>query len=529
MAARKFRSSTTIEYKVATTVNILLVGGGAGGNSTSGGNPGILILHLNYTLLPGSYDVIIGEGGAPNMNGFDTFFGDSLLLAQGGRILASEQQGKNNIINGIFLAAPVVASSSSPNISQFVVVDNSRNFDGGGAWQVVFPAPASLATYSVPTILDLCSEFDVCGTPLAQRGRDASMGGLGAYATPNTGSGGDGGFFAGAGGSGLVVIRNIREAENPMNCSLLASASSYYQSCYSSCKDQAINLVVRTSASVAFTADVVVDLLLVGGGAGGSNVSSASSSGAPGVIALYKNYLLKRGTYTFTVGGGGSINTDGVNTTLVSSASSFSLVARGGSAKNSLGNYSFSTYSYAETISPSNGTSNVTLAAGDVVNFCATFPALPVCILGARMLNGNASSNSGSGGGLQGFGGSGVIAIRNAVQFSPLPPLCQSMCREQCLSNQTFVCGPGQFAFEGRCTDCPRNTYRDMATSTCINCQKGFVTAAKAASSSFACKSWCLAAFRKETGVVRVDTFPKPYNGTTNVTASTAAAALSKV
>jgi hypothetical protein len=38
------------------------------------------------------------------------------------------------------------------------------------------------------------------------------------------------------------------------------------------------------------------------------------------------------------------------------------------------------------------------------------------------------------------------------------------------------------------------------------------------ATSSLACKSWCLPPGRKETGMVTVDTYPKVYNGT-NVTA----------
>ena len=533
MAARKFTSSTTVEYKVATTVDILLVGGGAGGNSTSGGNPGILILHLNYTLLPGTYDVIVGSGGAPNMDGSDTFFGDSLFMAQGGRILATEQGARKNVVNGIFLAPPVVASPS------FVVADNSRNFEEGvGTLQIAIPPPVlPPSSYEVPNFFDLCTELDVCGIPLAQRGRSAASGGLGAFAIPNTGSGGDGGFFAGRGGSGLVVIRNLREAENPMNCSLLSD--SMYQACYSSCMGQEIDIVVRTPAPstvlLPFTADVLVDILMVGGGAGGTN----TTSGGAGVIVLYRSYLLRKGTYILTVGNGGAWNAHGANTTISSSSPPFLLTARGGrtTSGTAAANYSLVTYNSAETIG-ANGTSNVTLAAGDNVNFCAMFPGLFITtacpLLGARMSSGNAPSNSGSGGGSRSSGGSGVIAVRNSFPSAMMMPMCRSMCREQCLANRTSsVCGPGQFFSSSTrtCTDCPRNTYRDMTTDSCITCQKGFVTSAtvNAASSSLACKSWCLAPFRKETGVIRVDTFPKPYNGTTNVTASTAAAALTKI
>ena len=96
--------------------DIVLVGGGAGGGSTQdydsgggGGGGGEVKILSNYTLLPGSYNIIIGKGGPSDKNGLDTVM-FKVYKAKGGSTPNSGTGGNSGGTSGSDLSGgnPVV-------------------------------------------------------------------------------------------------------------------------------------------------------------------------------------------------------------------------------------------------------------------------------------------------------------------------------------------------------------------------------------------------------------------------------------
>lgn len=83
----QFNSSGTITFKIQMDCDILVVGGGGSGGGIigGGGGGGAVIYILNSTLEPGTYSVIVGNGGARSLYGnngeISSFAG---IIAEGG-------------------------------------------------------------------------------------------------------------------------------------------------------------------------------------------------------------------------------------------------------------------------------------------------------------------------------------------------------------------------------------------------------------------------------------------------------------
>lgn len=288
MVARSFRASAQVTFNDAVLADILVVGGGAAGSTLfRGGDPGTMILQLNYTLPRGTYAVTIGNGGASaSASGGDSSLGD-LFVARGG----SGMVATNNVVNGIVGIGPTLSSS-------YVVLESYAS----GVQQIDVPER--------DTPFFLCNEMGIaCGVQMVAPGQNTGD----AAAVPNTGSGGDGGSYGGLGGSGIVVIRVLG----------LAPANITVGDCVSVCMDMTINSNLQQSTTIPFYSATFVDLLLVGGGAGGTN----STGGGSGAVIFYREFLMPAGVYVFTVGAGGAAHTSGGDTSIGSL-----FVARGGSA-----------------------------------------------------------------------------------------------------------------------------------------------------------------------------------------------------
>ena len=261
MVARSFRENGVFTLSDAIVADILVVGGGQAGSALSrGGDPGTLVLQLNYTLPAGTYAVTIGNGGfQASIGGSDSSLGD-LFVARGG----SGTVATNNVVNGINGIGPTLSSS-------YVVLES---YASSGVQQMEVP------DRDMPFML--CSEMGIaCSVQMASAGKNAGD----SAAVPNTGSGGDGGSYGGSGGSGIVVIRMLG----------LTTANISVASCVSSCIDLTINSIFASSQSITFENEIMVDLLLVGGGSGGTN----STGGGSGAVIFFREFLMPAGMPCF--------------------------------------------------------------------------------------------------------------------------------------------------------------------------------------------------------------------------------------
>ncbi|MBP3283992.1 MAG: hypothetical protein J6M02_00640 [Clostridia bacterium] len=126
-----------------------------------------------------------------------------------------------------------------------------------------------------------------------------------------------------------------------------------YSGSYSTSSDATYwYIYLKSSGTLKFTSDVVVDTCIVGGGAGGSSSNGGSQPGGGGGKVVNRlNVSLTSGKgYSITVGAGGAVNTAG------SSSSAFGTTAAGGSkggggssggGAGSAGSYAFDSSSYS--------------------------------------------------------------------------------------------------------------------------------------------------------------------------------------
>lgn len=552
--ARHFRDPlTTVTYAESVVVDILLVGGGAAGSPEggAGGDAGTLLLYLNYTILAGTYDVVVGAGGlAPAGNGGDTSFGN-MFVVRGGNY-DKKKLATNNVVNGVPGIGPTLNS-------RYVLIDNA----GGGAGENGMDGLRQINVPGRDYPFDLCAEFGLCDVEM---GRGGLPNAGDAYALANTGSGGDGGFYGGDGGSGIVVVR-VLDTVN-VTCGAEADA------CYDKCLLYSFNTRILESSLFDLETDILVDLLLVGGG-GPGNIWTGGGSGA---VLFVKNHLLKKGRYMFQVGAayqesgiqpvdgtffgkvfaraGDSYGNSGgylqdmnvVDDVSVSIGIAHNYAAMGNAGGGSngsptcIGNVctasggggaSSAGINAAVAAAAGNwsvggaGTSKAVLAGGEVYDLCTYFNGFSSNCMFAR--GGGAAAADPS---IPGSGGSftsppnnlspgtpGAFAIRTSATEQDLSFVCRAICKRRCtcsqsLSSMCSFCAPGTYLHKNtsKCVACPRNTYRDMTVqdaAQCTPCLQGFVTKAEGSKSSTACKSWCSSA-RKEKGLVTVDTFPKP-------------------
>lgn len=177
----KFLTSGVFIAKRDLSVDVFLVGGGAaGGNSHQGGGGGYTKTERGVYLVAGQeYEIVIGAGGVSSAGGASSAFG---LEAQGG-YQGSGYYGGNGGSGG----AGYSGSTGG--------VDGGNGTGNGGA-------------QGQGTTTREFEEPD--GKLYSTGGAVESVAQVPKYGEPNTGDGGDGGYYDG--GSGIVIIRNARGA-----------------------------------------------------------------------------------------------------------------------------------------------------------------------------------------------------------------------------------------------------------------------------------------------------------------------------
>jgi hypothetical protein len=248
-----FASSGTFTPSQALTADVLVVAGGGGGGNTSSGNnggggAGGLIYAASQSLSSGTgYTCTIGGGGAVSTNGGNSSF-TGLTTAVGGGAGGVASSGGSNGSNGgsggggaVYNPSPVGSGGTGSQGNNGGSGYGSPSFAGGGGGgygTAGSSATASIGgnggngtnTYSswlTSTGFGSSGYIAAGGAGSGSDGFPAGTGGLGGggigasyystqYATAgltNSGSGGGGGVYrvgsysAGAGGSGLVIVR----------------------------------------------------------------------------------------------------------------------------------------------------------------------------------------------------------------------------------------------------------------------------------------------------------------------------------
>jgi len=85
-----FTGNGSVTVLSPVTINYFAIGGGGGGGAGPGGGGGAGGLQMgSMSLSPGTYNVVIGPGGAAHTNGSNTTFGTTLVVALGGGFGAS--------------------------------------------------------------------------------------------------------------------------------------------------------------------------------------------------------------------------------------------------------------------------------------------------------------------------------------------------------------------------------------------------------------------------------------------------------
>lgn len=223
----KFLTSGTFTPLVNMEIDTFLVGGGGSGlasncGSSAGGGGGNTLTESGMALVKNrSYQITIGSGGASaaagsysSNPGSDTIaFGFTAAHGTGGFISQPSSCGGAGGSNG--------GGSSHPDAAS-----NGQTVDNGSACSASLGQNATTCEFGQGTLADGCNE----GVTMYSGGGGGAYSGLGGSggganvnvsAAANTGGGGGGGTWngsscgtnihaSGAGGSGIVIIRNTR-------------------------------------------------------------------------------------------------------------------------------------------------------------------------------------------------------------------------------------------------------------------------------------------------------------------------------
>ena len=285
----------------AIVCDYLIVGGGGGGGHGSGGGGGAggIIYRTNITIQPGTYNIIVGQGGIAGTfsikqtNGENSSFNGDIGIGggAGGSFYDNNSGASANGMNGgcgggaasafgYYTSGSIGVGSQGYNGSQY------NNFVGGGGGGMGGNASGGGGGIGI--------QINITGINIYySTGGNGGSDNNGANGTANTGNGGGGGGSVnqgGNGGSGIVIIRfnsSYYTASIPPIINYIANNNAYYQ--------------ITTNAILYLNAPIISDILLVGaGGNGGSNLYSGG--GGAGEVIYYPNYFLNTGTYNFTIG-----------------------------------------------------------------------------------------------------------------------------------------------------------------------------------------------------------------------------------
>jgi hypothetical protein len=246
-----FNTSGTLTFYSSTICDILVVGGGGGGGNSGsttydtggGGGGGGVVYMVNKQLNSGTYNIVVGNGGAADTNGFDSkitdisnnniTFDSISLVGKGG--------GKGAIFGGVGGNGGSGGGGTHPTTNGGVATQgntfwngslyiaggfnggkptaNTRGAGGGGAREIGDTDGAGYGGDGVQVNITGVNTYYAGGGnayPNTTSTRSDGGGGilLGGSGLANTGGGGSGGFnnnvglyTGGTGGSGVVIIR----------------------------------------------------------------------------------------------------------------------------------------------------------------------------------------------------------------------------------------------------------------------------------------------------------------------------------
>ena len=316
-----FINNGTLTLISPIVCDYLIVGGGGGGGGRyvgGGGGAGGAIYKTNQTILPGIYNIIVGQGGIggsysiKQTNGDNSSFNNDIAYGGGvggsyydNNADASPNGGNGGCGGGS--SAPGYGNSASVGLGlQGYNGSSYGNNTGGGGGGMGGNSGAGGGGIGIQiNITGVNSYYSGGGGGGSDYGaQSGGQGGGGAgggnrqngtNATANTGGGGGGAggwaeLTGGNGGSGIVIIRFHSSYYNvliPPTINYIANNYAYYQ--------------ITSSANLYLNNSLMSDILLVGaGGNGGSNLYSGG--GGAGEVIYYPNYFLNTGSYTFNTG-----------------------------------------------------------------------------------------------------------------------------------------------------------------------------------------------------------------------------------
>jgi len=354
----EFYCSGTLTLEADSQVDIFMIGGGGGGGTGGdgyeadsasgggGGGGGYRITENNYVLEKDiSYEITIGSGGAANASGGSTSIkadGSDLFTAVGG--LAGGTGAKNSSTAGtggdggsaggtggyrVYGGSSAGGSAGVDGVYAFGdPIYGQYGGGGGGGGGGVNPVywPNGVKTYRG---WYMTSGADGGAGGGGYGGSTHGDGSSSAGAT-NTGGGGGGGsgryITASAGGSGIVIIRNVRDLY--AGSTKLGKVSALTKSTDEGNGNW--NVEFLTSGAFIPATDMTVDIFMVGGGGGGGKGGPSGTGayggggGGSGYFATHTNVSLIAGqTYELFIGNGGASSSDGEPTSISSSSNSF--------------------------------------------------------------------------------------------------------------------------------------------------------------------------------------------------------------
>ncbi len=218
----KFLTSGTLKFSDSVVIDAFLVGGGGGGNVGGGGGGGYTNTYKNITLTAKEYSIVVGDGGAVGVAGNISYFDDkTLYFANGGSPGSGAggaggsggggQASYNYGYDGGGSGGSYGTNGGGGSSSMYV------NGASGGKGQWTTTCEFGEGTTSGCTNGDdyaysgggsgaqHCYYNSTLGTVCNSGGKGG--GGTDAKGTDNRGGGGAASY---AGGSGIVIIRNVR-------------------------------------------------------------------------------------------------------------------------------------------------------------------------------------------------------------------------------------------------------------------------------------------------------------------------------
>jgi len=333
--------TNSITFPDKTICDIIIIGGGGGGgtNGGGGGGGGGVIFESSVTM-KGAYIVNVGSGGraADSETSLASLNGNNTSIVCNGSILyevvggsgGSDSGGDGGDTNGY--------GGGIGNI------DNSGG-GGGGAGGAGTDAVASTAGNGGDgQRISIITPSLYC----AGGGRGGSISGtagVSGLGSDNYGGGGDGGNSGNEGitngkdGVVIIAIRQQQIEKGPVvidgdflllknsSSNIMVNDANPYPMTYTTANTGSIYEFQPGSNSIRFPTDTVCDVLLVGGGGGTSNLEFGQK-GNPGNLIYSTGVTIPAGDYEIIVGDGGTLGTDGENT------SAFGATAMGGRGMN---------------------------------------------------------------------------------------------------------------------------------------------------------------------------------------------------